>query len=363
MQQYRIEFFDRTLTYVYHDFSSDLSIDDDYIAIQSSVIEIGPTKDVEMGQFIRIIRDETDYFFGIVTDASPGECVTTVTFKPFMALFDEDILFDTSLQTDKTVSTSLENVLKKYIRETYAVNSDSNQNLPLTVNVPALDSYHTKNWSFNIRSDTEGANRAIIGLYDVLIVNALKKYGVAIEVSPNFSTKRIVLNIQKISGNFNVDADLDNVTIKTLKVNNRPNGVNKLIVYNSDDYSESITFYVHTDRTWDANNTDRIVPVVRELRTATPDSTLDPSEAFLYAAVDVAYDALSGLVWDNLIEIECSPNDPLVNPATMLIGQQVSIYYNGDSYTSILTGKNISYELITLVFGSERIKFTKRRYT
>lgn len=362
MQQYRIEFFDRSMTYVHHDFSVDLSIDDDYIAIQTTTIEIGATDKVEMGQFIRILRDEQDYFFGVVSEVSPGEYMTQVTFKPFVSVFDEDILFDTTYQSVNSVNKSLENTLKKYISETYINNSDALQNLPLTITVPSSSANHTFPWGMNLKSDTEGMNRAIIGLYGVLIVNALKKYGVAISVTPNFTTKKINLNISKVDDGMVVDADLDNVTVKTLKVNDRPNGVNKLTVYNTQDYSQSITFYVHaSNRDWDSDNTDRIYPVVRDIKATEPDSEVDPSIAFEWAAINVGYDELNGLEWDNLIELECAPNDPLINPTLLRIGQKITMHYKGGTYTSLLTGKNITLELITLVFGSERISYTKRK--
>lgn len=361
MQQYRVEFFDRTLTYVFSDIVENIAIDDDYLSIQSTVIEISPTDLVKQGHFIRILRDEKDYFFGCVTDASPGEYLTTVAFKPFMTIFDTDILFDTSYQTRTTVEYSLENALSHYISELYRTSGDTLQNLPIVVNVPASTSDHTITWGMNIKSDTEGASRAIIGFYSVLIVNALKKYGVAIDVVPNFSTKQIVLNIGTVAGSFAIDADLDNVTVKTMKVDERPDGPNKLVVYNTSDYNSSMTFYVHNDGSWDTDNVDRVYPVVREIRATAPDPDLPASEAFTYAAISVAYDVMSGVEWNNLIELECAPNDPLVEPGNLKIGQPVVVFFKGGTYISILTGKTITFETVTLIFGSERIRYSKRK--
>lgn len=367
MQQYKIEFFDRQLNYVFHDSGIDLQIDDDYLSIVTNVVEVAPTDLIKAGHFIRILRDDDLIsFFGVVSEVSPGETITTVRYKPFVSLFDEDILFDTTLQgsaDNRPDSKTLENVLKKYITDYYISNSDSLQNLPMTITVPAIGS-HTRKWGMNIKSDTEGANRAIIGLHNVLIVNAMKQYGIAINATPDFTNKRIELSIGKHSDVIKVDGDLDNVTVKTLKINDRPDGVNKLIVYNTENYSQTRTFYVHTDRTWDASNTDRIVPVVRSIKSATPDSELaqiDYDVAFDYAAVDVAYNDLSGLTWDNLIEFECSPTDPIVRPLEMKFGQTIKLYYAGGTYESILTGNSVNSEVITLTFGSERVRYTKNR--
>lgn len=368
MQQYKIEFFDRQLNYVFHDTTADLSIDDDYLSVATNMVEIKSTDAIKAGHFIRISRDDDlVHFFGIVSDVSPGEYITTIRYKPFVSLFDEDILFDTTVQgtgNNKPDSSTLENVIKKYITDYYIANDDTFQNFPMTVSVPAIGS-HTRKWSMNLKSDTEGASRTIIGFHSVLITNAMKQYGIAIIAEPNFSLKRIELTISKCSDKFQIDGDLDNIKVKTLKVNDRPDGVNKLTVYNTENYNQFYSFYVHTNRTWDDNGlSDRIVPVVRDIKDATPDTELaqtDYNAAFAYAALEVAYSELSGLTWDNLIELECMPSDPIVRPLEMKFGQTIILHYSGGTYESILTGISVDREVITLTFGSERIRFTKNR--
>ena len=363
MQQYSLEFFDRnTLKFIHHDFSENLSIDDDYLAAQTTVIEIRSTNKVKKGQLIRILRDDTDFFFGVVTDSEPGEYTTKVSFKPFVSIFNEDIMFDVLYQYYGDAEHSLENTLKHYIDLYYTNSGDPYQNLPLSVIVPTNTASHTVNWSFNIEGDTDTVTVALIDLYNVLIVNALKKYGVAIEVSPDFSAKQIVLSIKTVDGIKQLDADLDNITVKTLKFNDAPAGANKLEIYNTENYTEHVTYYVHSDRTFDDDSTvDRIKPVVRGIKTASPQPDSTPPVSFETAALLVAYNEFSGIEWDNLIELEVAPNDPLANPVRLKIGQIVTVYYQGGMYTSILTGKSISFETVTLIFGSERIQYSKRK--
>ncbi len=371
MQQYRVEFFEnyvsstaanRRLKYVHHDFCNDLAIDDDYIAIQTTVIEINATDKVKAGHLIRVLRDDEDYFFGIVTDAEPGDYITRVSFKPFIALFDADILFYVYSQYRSAANpgTTLEETLKDYIEFYFVNNSDYRQDFPITVTIPGSSS-RTVRWNMGIQPEIENGSWNIIGLYSVLIVRALKEYGVAITVTPNFSTGKIAIGIGTVSGVFKIDAGLKNVTVKTFKVNDRPTGVNKLIVHDVTDYSRTMTYYVHPDRTWDTTNSNRIVPVSYNIRTATPDGSLsDPVDDFELAADMVAIDEFGGLEFDNLIELECAPNDPLINPTTLKNGQVVTIYYKDGAYSSILTGKNVTFETITLMFGSERILYSKK---
>lgn len=364
MLPYNVNFFrnnNAQLEFVYRDVASHIVIDDDYISGTSNTIDVGSTEEVKNGDYISIRNDEID-FFGVVTDVSPGEYSTQITYRPFVSIFDEDFLFDTQRQGAHSTYT-LEQTIVDYLTQLYVSNSDTYQRLPIQVSTDLPTSSQTTRWSLNLTPDTQGSHYTIIGLYSVLIVNALKKYGVAIRVRPSFTQKKIILTVTKINTVLSIDGDLDNVNVKTLKYNERPTGVNKLVVYNTENYSQSVTFYVYSDRTFgvDDDSSRRIKPVVRELKSAAPDSeSTDPTTAFAVAALDVAYSVLSGITWDNLIELEVFVSDENIHPMEMEIGQKVRLVYKGGRYESILTGKTIGIDCITLLFGSERIQYSKR---
>lgn len=376
MQQYRVEFFethyaaeavDRRIQYVHHDFCNNLTIDDDYLSAQTTTIEINATEKVKSGQFIRILRDEEDYFFGVVDDVSPGKNQTMVNFKPFISLFDEPVILNTTTQYVKGLrpGVPLETVLSSCIAQAHILNGDAIQCYPFSITVPE-EQYLTDKWNMNIQSDTEGTGIAIVNLYTNLLVRALKEYGIALRAVPDFSSGQINLVISRISDIRNIDADLSNIVLKTFKVNDRPRGTNKLIVYNPDTYGaaqlQSVIFYAHRNRDWDTENDNRVTPVKYNIREVTPDESFsDPADGFAYAAYSAAYEEFGELSWDNLIEVECVPNDPLIKPMGMRLGQIVTIYYKDGAYTSILSGRSIKFETITLMFGTERINYTKRR--
>lgn len=362
MLQYSVDIFDRSMEFIGHTIIDNVKLDDDYIAAKTNTIEFATIDaTITNGDFIRL-QNEQATFFGVIVDSTPGKYLTSLQFKPFISIFDELFLFDTKTQgTNPNVShMTLERTIQYYINAMYVNNSDTLQNLPIMVSIDSSIT-QTAQWSLNITPDVKESHYSIIHLYSVLIVNALKKYGVVIKVNPSFSDRTIYLTITKKSQEFKIDANLDNVLVKTLKYNDRPTGTNKLVAYNDQDYTQSITFYVHTDRTWSVDDVNRITPVVVETRSVTPDDEFeDPLEGFASAALDLAYSTLSGLQWDNLIELEVSSVDKNIEPNTMEVGQTVSIWYKGGKYTSILTGKIISTNSTTLLFGSERIEYSKR---
>lgn len=368
MIQYNIDFFDSNLEFKYNAQATDLSIDEDYLTISSNQVVIPPTTAVETRDFIRVDRGDSS-FFGVVSSVEPGEKETKVIYKPFVSLFDEDILFDVRYQ-NKTVERtvdgvkskvnqySLETVIKRYIDSYYVSASDTNQNLSMSVSVRS----ETLPWTLDIYPDNDYTPYSIRGLYKEILVPAMKQYGIALNVVPDFNTKHITVTISKSSFSLDIDGDLDNVIVKTLKYNDKPVGTNKLEVYNAYDASQPpVIFYVHPDRTWDVEDKNRIVPVARSIRMVMPDSeTEDEPEAMALAALDAADSELSGLEWDNLIELETSPADELIDPMNLEFGQSISLWYKQGKYVSILTGKSIMSDAVTLIFGSERVKFTKR---
>lgn len=366
MRRYDVIFFNRDLEYQHHDSISDQEIENDYIAMQNNTMEISLTEKVRIGQYV-YLQSEDYSFFGVVVDLKPQEYELKVVFKSFLSVFDEDVLFDTNLQKKNTTnpgggskinSKSLEEMLKYIIDANYVNNEDTLQNL----NISVTATRNVAQWGLGLTPDTEGEHYCIVGLYHVLIVNAMKKYGVALQINPDFHNRIINIHITTSQRLLKIDGDLGNVVIKTLTVDDRPNGVNKLTVFNTNGYNQYVNFYVHPDKSWSLENTERIIPVVRDVKGAYPDSTIeDPDEAFLQAALDVGYGVLSGLTWNNLIEIETAADDKIINPLSLDFGQLIKLRYKDSMYESILTGIKVTSKSVLIILGSERINFTKRR--
>lgn len=358
MQQFNVDIFDRTMTFVCNAVTSVHSIDDDYISPKSNAIDIiNPSEQIIVGYFIRL-QNDTFEFFGLITDVSPGEYVTKIQFASFITIFSETVLMWTKLQgTETNHNYSIEYVLNLFISTTYITNSDTLMRLPISIEIDP-DITRTMKWFVGIRSVEEGYNYATPNIYENLIVPALKKYGVSITVTPDFNQKIINLLITKSSRTLNIDGNLDDVTVRTLKYNDKPLGINKLTVVNLHNSNMSVTFYVHPDGSFDLDNTNRITPVSFATRLVTPSD--DTSEAFAVSALDTAYDTISGSEWNNLIELEVDPDNENIRPKEMEVGQLVTLWYEDATYKSILTGKIIEEGKIILLFGSERIDYTKR---
>ena len=358
MQRFSVDVFDRSLRYVCNAQTVIPSVDDDYISPRTNELEMPKaTDEISAGYFIHLKSDEND-FFGLITDVSPGEYTTTIHFASFISVFNETILFWVGFQGLKDGHENpLEGTIAHLIRTYYVTTTDRLMCLPLNVYLDP-DVPDIQKWTLGITRTRDEANFAIVNIYTDLIIPALKRYGVSLVVTPDFNAKMINIKVTRSTKSFNIDGDLDNVTIRTLKFNNRPLGTNKLEVVNNYNPNTKITYYVHPDMTFNTTNTDRITPVAFATSMIMPRENTTAS--FQEAALEEAYNVFSGAAWDNLIELEVSPDDKIVKPKELEIGQKISLWYKGAIYTSILTGKIVEDGCIVLLFGSERIEYTKR---
>lgn len=358
MRQFNVDIFDRSLSYVCNGQTSISSIDDDYLSPKTNILSI-PRVSAEIiaGYFIRLQNDDTE-FFGVITDVSPGEYETTIQFSSFITVFNETILFWVGFQgLEAGHANPLEGVIAYHIEIYYVTTTDTLMRLPLNIYVdPNIT--EIKQWTLGITRTKEEIDFTTLSIYADLIVPALKRYGVSLIVTPDFNRKMIDIKVTRSSKTLNIDGDLDDVTVRTLKYNNRPLGTNKLEVVNNNNTNTKVTYYVHPNMTFDTSNTNRITPVAFETRMVVPRE--DTTASFQEAALEEAYNVFSGAAWDNLIELEVAPDNKNVRPLELEIGQKIMLWYEGASYTSILTGKIIEDSCIVLLFGSERIEYTKR---
>lgn len=352
MIPFNVDFFDLKMNNIHHDGVSDIDIDMDYLSLSSNTIDIDKTDLVKEKDLLYIGSPYN--FFGIITGCETKETFTTVTFEPFISIFKQNILIDTTYQNNNSIA--LESVIKDAINRYWVNSGDVLQNVTgLTV----TKSSDTTNWNLSILPMSDEDPHAIVALYEKLICGAMKKYGITLTVTPDFNNKKINLNIGKINTpKFVVDADLNNVKINTFSLKKPNSNVNKLEVWDSTNYSTPpLYYYLHfngLEITYDTNNTNRVTPVVLEITTVSSSS----DRTFANAAKEAADSTFNGVEWENLIELEVDLSDELVTPLSLQYGQKINILHEGVMYTSILTGKQISDRVI-LIFGTVRHDLTK----
>lgn len=360
MRPYSVEIFSRDFVLRHHTNVNYVNIEDDYLSPQNNnlTLLIGDGS-ISEGDYIWITRSDTDeQYLGIVVAVNIVSTLEVkVTFTSFLdGIFETKILFDTDLQGTST----LEAVLAGIITANWISTSDNTEKIP---GLSCLTTSSTSSWGFNLKSQKEGKHHCIINFYDSIIAPAMKKYRVRMTVVPNFQLHTIVISIGTNAADvFIIDADLPNILEKQITVMETDDTTNKLVVYNEEDYSQSRSYYLHSDGTYNRTNNNRIFPVVRIVDSTAAEYDTDGvtvKKSFASMADARAEDLFGGISYNNSIELQVLKDDALVHPLTMGIGQRVVIYSSGSLHNSILTAKKIEDNIVTLTFGTVRLDLTK----
>ena len=352
MQPFNVEIFDRAFNLIQHSNVGTLSYKYDYLSTTENSILIEFNENVANGQYIHLMNDVDDYF-GVISAVVVNEQqqgYSEIKYRPFISLFDSQIIFDTDTQGS---GVSLEQTIANIITSYWISNSDTKQNIPgLTVSTIST----TSSWGFHITSEQEGLHYANINFMESVIKRSLTKYRVGLYAVPNYTAKTITLQIGvKSSVNtLNIEADLPSVIKKNVVINENAEDVNKLYVFDQSDMQTSIIYYKHKDGTYDTTDADRITPVIFEIGSV----TYTEEETFADAAKAYADKTFDVDSYNNLIEITVKNDDDLVMPNNLTIGQMVNVITNGASYASILTGIERS-DRTKLIYGTIRLELTK----
>ena len=354
MQAFNVEIFQRNFTLRSHTVVEDVQYSEDYLSPDDNELTL-LTVDAQKGDYIRITNGNDEYFGIINTVSSREEGLVEIGYKSFLSLFDTDCMFDTTLQGG---TASLEQTLANIITSMFISNSDTSMNVP---GLSVTTTSSTTGWGFNLKSDKENMHHCIINMLEVLIIRSMEQYRVRIKVVPDIQNQTITLQIGTNANDaVTVEADLPNVINKNVVIKETNNDVNKLVVYDTESYTTTRTYYLHPNGTYNMTNSNRILPVVQEIRGTAPErngSTI--TRTFAKMADSEAAEVFGSIEYNNLIELEMLNDDSLVNPYNMEVGQVVNVISDGVSYNSILTGRKIG-QTTTLIFGTVRLDLTKR---
>ena len=342
---YNLEVFTDQFEYVDFDFIDERQpLDMDYLAYNAYTVTT-KMMDAKKGYFVRITRDNVHVASGYIADVQPGKTTQEISIKPLQSLFDVEVYYTAVTDCITWLATNINAALMN--------NADTLQNRPITLTyTPSANPLPLT--GFNLHKT--------VNLLSVMI-SALKTYGVVCEMSLDVTNKHILVNIAQQTATQVIEANLENVLQSSVTLGDSYGSTNKLIIRKTDKDSgnnlgETI-FYLHPDGTIDTTNNNRIYPVFWELETL---DTEDDQTAAQWneKALARAKEVLTPAKYDNEIVLMYDVDDQIVHPADAQIGTDTTIYLDGLTYASILTGKKIEGQKITLTYGVVRQDLTKK---
>lgn len=323
------------------------TIEQDFLTYDSNTIQT-PLIDCEKGDLVHITDQDNNYVAdGIIGDVQPSDKAQEITIRPLNALFDTEVFY--------TAVTDCITWLATNIDSAFMSNTDTLQNRPITLTYTA-SAEALPLTGFNLHET--------VNILSVMI-SAMKTYGVVVASRLDLPNKRFTVDIYQQTATKVLEASLDNVLQKSVTIGDNYGSTNKAVIRKIrvvDDVTTVLgqtEFYLHTDGTINATDGNRIVPVFWEIESLELDDDMTESE-WQAAALSRAKEILTPAKYDNEIVLQYDRDDLLARPADILIGTATTIYLDGTAYASILTGKRIEGQKITLIFGVTRTELTKQ---
>lgn len=356
MRVYNVEVYDPKFNFRSHTNVMSLDYNEDYLTPENNKIIVEKI-DANVGDYLLITNGDYEFFGRVTGTSSESKDTINISYKPFISLLDLDVLFDVNLQ-NKDSGTALEDYIAATIQELFVSNADTSMTVP---HITSTITSHTSKWNLGLVSDEETSHYCISNLLKNIVIKAFEAYSIRIFARFNPGEKMVYLSIGTNNApEVTIEADFPNISSKNISVRQNDVSVNKVIVYNSENYTDKIIFYRHTNDTFSIVDTDRVVPVVQETYAVAPVYEEDVVvESFAERALQQAEEAFAMVEYDNFIELTMAIDDSLYHPMSMEVGQVVNVISGDKQYRSILSGVNIS-NTITLVFGLIRVDLTKQ---
>ena len=358
MTLYRAEVFDRSFAYIntYQVANRGLDLVEDYIVQNNSQIVIPGQVIVDRKDYVRIRRDGTVVFAGIIEDFSYDQNLTTVNLRNFLSLFDLQIYMNSALLP----AMSLERYIGKYIEETFDGSDDFQ-----TIHGLRIE-YESETFGELTIEDDD-----LYNLYDV-IVEAFKVYGVVMKITLDVTGREFIIRFCRVSSDsiFRFSTQSSDVLKYTISVTGTSKKKNKIRYLNDEDLTEEITYYWHPNEfegTIDTDGTrDRALPVamdtkrvkaVEERRDKDGNVTRE-AKTFQQVAYDDAVKSMYQDRWNTMIEASVKKTSEVVPIGE--IGQLYRIYDGDFNYPTILTSiEQVNDNIVLLTFGTVRRKLTQ----
>ena len=261
MKQFNIELFDPNFTFLFNTSADKLKFKEDYLDPEKAKVTINSDSRLDVNSIIRMYRDDEEYV-GIVSDVKAKDDGTTeVTFMSVESLFDREVFIDVG-----QISGTMEEYMKFLMDGLYVTNSDTYQRLPISITTVSS----TDDWSFDYKienepkDDEEPPERlvAFVNILDDLIIPGFTNYGIVMEWSFDFNEGVINIILTKNgAAPISIETELPNIIDETVTIRRAKKRINKVNIWNSQDYERSIVYYLHSDDSFDTINSDRGVPV------------------------------------------------------------------------------------------------------
>jgi len=323
----------------------DYSVDFDYIANNTSTIDITrPSKGFD-GDMVALLQGASLIALGVVTAIDNGEL--KISFRHPKYLFRDRILnvfLFTSLLGKRFDAVS---GLRVILDQAFVHPADPRRRLPIELR-------------------TFGQDLGAIWVDDAPSIDMIEfidylfdHYNVYLDFEMDFFNDRIICTIIKNTTSGKVLKDNIKLSNPELDNNELPRE-NVAVLFNKDIGTTHRTFFLlqNNTLTTNANHAQRIFPpATRYIEWDAVDAIREG-----YTAEELAFSEIGGNVYNHCIQYKLAKKQTMVAVRHFNYGDAITIIYKGRSYESIYSGLRFKMNdpFYTLFFGKTRVDFSDR---
>lgn len=347
MQPYSIDIFNRNLQYKSHTNIQKVPFREDYLDPENNTVDVYSAITCEIEDYIWIHRDNESYG-GQITKIEDKGKYAQITYKTLLSLFSNTYLCN----TDDLGEGTIENYIGRVIMQLFVNNADQEQNIPYAE--VAIKSA-TSSWMLDIVPDTETSSYALINFFKKVIIPAFEQYSIVVTPHIDFKAKKVTFTVEKnTKATKTIESDFPNVMDKSIVVRKQKKMVNKVTTYNKNNFSMVATYFLHTDDTFDKNNTDRVTPVQwvdKECSTPTTEEQAERIASKINSAIQTIDRNIGGheVEEDALQSAVDTVNDYLSEGLSIVSG---TVYQNG---TALANTDGLKTDLETYTGSQQNI--------
>lgn len=352
MIRYRAEIFDKDFNLISYGAVSSKSIQVDYLVQDISTITLPQIMEAHTNNYVAIRQNGRIYMHGLVSDVTYNQGQTTISFVHLMRYLDVDVKEDPRVFDTVPVEEWLHDRLIDLYDGADTFQNLTGFNCTYSGNTIAPIDYEV---------DEEGNVEMIdINLFN-FVQELLTKFNIILKWEMDFGDKEISCDIGAINTEsvLNMKLGLADTPDYTIDIHSIEGAFNKIKYYNEADFTDTVTYYLHTDGSIDTDGTDdRLTPVNYTEKTAAADDTEGEEKTFQEVALIDAQNTMLNTDFNHEIIVTFNSESKIIPVGE--IGQLYNLITpEGVSYNSVLTGyEQIDVNYLRLVFGYIRTNLT-----
>lgn len=350
MTRYRAEIYDPSFNFISFGAVSSKDIRIDYLVEDTSSVELSAIVVAHVNDYIAIREEGQIYFYGVVSNVSYEKNKTKISFVHFMKYLSVDVMEDVSVFETK----SAEEWLHDRLLDLYD-GTDTEQNIS-----GFSCSYESETMIDYLSEASEPGQMESINIFN-FVQSLLQKYGIMLTWTVDFAAKTVEVSIDTIddSNVWTLKLGLADTPDYDIDIHSIEGSFNKIKYYNTEDNTNTVTYYLHSDGTVDSDgSSNRLSPVTYTEKTASPDTTEGQEKTFEEVALLDAETSMLNTDFNHEIIVTFNTESKLMPVGGL--GQLYNLVTpEGVVYNTILTGfEQVNVKYVKMVFGYVRTSLT-----